>query len=281
MSRPRRRAAIVSGGARGLGAEVGRGLARDGWRVMLLDACADDDALGYSLATPADLDGSLAACRDAAGTADNADARIVDVRDQPALDRAVEEAVTRFGGLDAAVAAAGVVAGGRPAWETHDDEWAVLLDVDLTGVWRLARAVVPALLSRSEPRSGRFVAVSSAGGMRGLPRLAGYCAAKHGVIGLVRSLAADLAGTGVTANVVCPGSMPTAMLQASAAMYGLDDVTDFAHHHLLGRLLDVAEVARVVQWLCREETGGMTGAVVAVDAGMTATAAYGHPVRPV
>jgi SDR family mycofactocin-dependent oxidoreductase len=186
------------------------------------------------------------------------------------LDGAVANAVDRFGGLDAAVAAAGCIAGGPPAWEVDDDLWAAMVGVNLEGVWRLARAAVPALLARPAPRHGRFVAVSSSGGTDGLPFLAAYVAAKHGVNGLVRSLAAELGPHGVTANAVAPGSTRTAMLEASAGVYGLASVDAFTEHHLLGRLLDPDEVAALVAWVCGPTSGGVTGAVLPVDAGMTA-----------
>jgi SDR family mycofactocin-dependent oxidoreductase len=194
-----------------------------------------------------------------------------DVRIQADVDRAVDEATGRYGGLDAAVAVAGVVAGGTDVWETGDDQWRALTGVNLDGVWRLARAAVPALLARPAPRQGRFVAVASAAGVIGLPRMAAYAASKHGVIGLVRSLAGELGPHGVTANVVAPGSVATAALDASASFYGLADPTEFAVHHPLGRLVEPEEVAEAVAWLAGPHSSGVTGAVLPVDAGMTAT----------
>ena len=97
-----------------------------------------------------------------------------------------------------------------------------MLDVNLGGVLTAARVGVPALLRRPEPREGRFIAVASAAATRGLPMLAAYCAAKAGVTGLVRALAAELGGTGVTANAVSPGSTRTPILDESARLYGLE-----------------------------------------------------------
>jgi NAD(P)-dependent dehydrogenase (short-subunit alcohol dehydrogenase family) len=114
------------------------------------------------------------------------------------------------------------------------------------------------------------VAVASAAGVLGLRRLGGYVASKHAVIGLVRALAADLAGTGVTANAVCPGSTRTPILEASARVYGLDSVEDFAGHQLLERLLEPDEPAALITWLCGPTSSGVTGAVLPVDGGMTA-----------
>jgi NAD(P)-dependent dehydrogenase (short-subunit alcohol dehydrogenase family) len=126
------------------------------------------------------------------------------------------------------------------------------------------------MLARPEPRDGRFVAVSSAAGVRGLPQLAAYSASKHGVIGLVTSMAAELGPLGITANVVCPGSTDTDMLTASAAVYGLPSKEEFAQHHLLPRLLQPEEIAAAIAFLCGPGASGMTGAVIPVDAGMDA-----------
>lgn len=259
------RVAVVTGAARGIGAAVARALAADGWRLVLVDRCADDPALAYPLASRADLDGVVAAC----GGPEVAEIVVGDVRDQATLDGAVARAVEQFGGLDAAVAAAGCIASSA-AWADDEAVWSTMLGVNLEGVWRLARASVPALLDRPAPRHGRFVAVSSAGGTVGLPQLAAYTAAKSGVHGFVRSLAAELGPEGITANAVAPGSTTTAMLDASAAVYGLPDATEFAQHHLLGRTLDPTEVAALVAWLCGPASAGVTGAVLPVDAGMTA-----------
>jgi SDR family mycofactocin-dependent oxidoreductase len=195
---------------------------------------------------------------------------VADVRDQHALDRAVGIAVERFGGLDAALAVAGAIRGGDTAWETSDDTWAAMVGINLEGVWRLARAAVPAMLERPQPRRGRFIAVSSSGGTLGLPQLAAYGAAKHGVEGFVRSLAAELGTEGITANAVAPGSTATAMLEASAAVYALDDPAELAIHQFQRRLIDPDEIAAMLHWLCGLDSGAVTGAVLAVDAGMTA-----------
>ncbi|HEU5150388.1 MAG TPA: mycofactocin-coupled SDR family oxidoreductase [Iamia sp.] len=258
--------AIVTGGARGIGAATARALAADGWRLVLVDRCADDPALRYPLATPAELDGVVADC----GGPERAVGVVTDVRDQAGLDGAVAEAVARFGRLDAAVAAAGAITGGDPGWETDDGTWEAMIGINLEGVWRLARAAVPALRASAPPREGRFVAVASAGASVGLPLLTAYTAAKAGVVGLVRSLAAELAPEGITVNAVAPGSTDTSMLAASAEVYGLASVDEFAVHHLSQGLVTVDQVAALVAWLCGPTSGAVTGALLPVDAGMTA-----------
>jgi SDR family mycofactocin-dependent oxidoreductase len=254
------RVALVTGAARGIGAAVVRRLAAAGWGLVAVDVCADDPAIGYSLATRAELD-ALAGCGAVIPV-------VADVRDGEALRAAVGVAVERFGGLDAAVAAAGVVAGGGPHWESAVASERAVLEVDLVGVLNLARAAVPALLQRPQPRQGRFVAVASAAASRGLTGLAAYSAAKAGVAGFVRALAADLAGSGITANAVSPGSTDTAMLAASAALYGLAGVEEFAGQQPVRRLLEPDEVAAAVAFLAGPDGAAITGAVLAVDGGL-------------
>jgi len=261
------RVAIVTGAARGIGASTARRLAADGFRLVLVDRCADDPGLPYSLATEAELHATCDAC----GGDEVAVGVVGDVRDQALLDHAVATAVDLFGGLDAALAVAGGVTGGQPAWEADDLNWDTMFGINFDGVRRLATAAVPAMLERGRPRHGRFIAVSSAGGTLGLPLLASYSAAKHAVIGFIKSLAAELGPEGITANAVAPGSTATEMLQASAAVYGLASPLEFASHHQLGRLVEPDEAAALLAWLCGPDSDAITGAVLPVDAGMTAS----------
>jgi SDR family mycofactocin-dependent oxidoreductase len=257
------RVALVTGAARGIGAATVTALAAGGWRVIAVDRCADDPALPYPLGSRGDLDRVVAEAGPATVIAAQAD-----TRDPDALAGAVRLAEERWGGLDAAVAAAGVIAGGVPAWQVPPEQEQAVLDIDLGGVLTLARVAVPALLRRPEPRRGRFLAVASAAATRGLPMLAVYCAAKAGVAGFVRALAAELGGTGVTANAVSPGSTATPILDESARLYGLPAAGAFAAQQPLGRLLSPAEVAAVIAFLAGDGASAMTGAIVPVDGGL-------------
>jgi len=258
------RVAVVTGAGRGIGAAVVDQLAGQGWRVLAVDICADIPGTPYPLASRADL--AAVAKR----WPDQVLDFVGDVRDQEAMTEAVATAEREFARVDAAVAAAAIMAGGQALWETTDAEWDALFDTGVRGVFTLARAAVPALLRRPEPRSGRFVALASAAGHTGLWHLAGYNAAKHAVVGLIRGLATDLRGTGVTATAVSPGSTRTAMLDATAELYHLDTVEEFSQHQLVERLLAPEEVAAAVCFLCGEQSSAITGTVVHADGGFTA-----------
>jgi SDR family mycofactocin-dependent oxidoreductase len=255
------RVALVTGAARGIGAATVARLDAAGWAVVAVDRASDDPRLPYPMGTAAELNAVV----DAAGAAV---AVRGDATDLGVMSRAVDLADEHFGGLDAVIAVAGVIAGGVPLWEVPLEQERAVLEVNLDGVLVAARAGIPALLRRQEPRSGRFVAVASAAATRGLPMLAAYCAAKAGVSGLVRGLAAELRGTGVTANAVSPGSTATSILNESARLYDLESVEAFAAQQPLERLLTPDEVAAAIVWLAGTDASAMTGATIPVDGGL-------------
>ena len=257
------RVALVTGGARGIGAATVAELVRQGYGVTALDVAAGADVpsgLGYPLATPEDLASVAALDVDRVLPVES------DVRDREALDLAVNATLDRFGRLDAVVAAAGVVVGGRPQWETHDDHLDTLLDVNVRGVWNIAAATIPTMLAGPDPAGCRFVAVASAAGERGLPNLTAYAASKHAVIGIVRGLAADLAGTGMCAVAIAPGSTRTAMLAATADLYGAT-TSELARHQTIRRLVEPEEIAEVIALCCSPAGAALNGAVVRADGG--------------
>ena len=262
--------AVVTGAARGMGADTARRLSARGVHVALIDrpvdadgAYGDEDALPapYEPATVADLDRALQACEG------RGEAHVADVRDGAALARALDAVADRHGRIDLAVAAAGALSGGPPLWETTTEVWDAMVGVNLTGVFNLARAAVPHLLVAPSPTRCRLVAVASAAAHHGLPGLAAYTAAKHGVAGLVRAMAAELGPSGVTANAVAPGSTRTPMLEASAAVYAVDGPEAFAGQSRIQRLIEPDEIAATIEWLCLDAPGALTGAVLDVDGG--------------
>jgi len=260
------RVALVTGAARGIGAATVDALAGEGYRIVALDACAGPgaDGLPYAQASKDDLAAVAARHPGQVVTV------VADVRDAAALAGAAALALERFGRLDAAVAAAAVIAGGSPLWETPPEQADLLWSVDVMGVWNLAAACVPLMLAGPDPGGCRFVAVASAAGTRGLFHLGAYGMAKHAVVGLVRGLAADLVGTGVSAVAVSPGSTRTPMLAATAALYGLADVEDFTRSQLTHRLIEPDEVARTIAYCASAAGGVLTGSVVSAEGGFRA-----------
>ncbi len=204
---------LVTGAARGQGRSHALGFARRGATVIALDLCADIDTIPYPLATAEDLAETAQLIADAGGTCRTVRA---DIRDGAAMRTAVDGILDEHGRLDVCVANAGVV-GFAPVCELTDAQWATMLDVNLTGVFHTLRAAAPPM---REAGSGRIITIASMGGRSGTPNLGHYAAAKWGAIGLTKTLALELAGSGVTANVVCPGTVDTAMVH-NPAMYGL------------------------------------------------------------
>lgn len=261
------RVALVTGAARGIGAATTARLASLGYHVLAIDWCLADSAevlpehLPYPMAGRLDLD--------SVASHPNVEAVVADVRDFEKLREAVDYALQRWGRLDAAVAAAAVIAGGKSLWCTPAAELHMLWEIDVLGVWNTAAAAVPAMLDGPDPSGCRFVAIASTAASHGLHNLAGYNTVKHAVVGLIKGLAADLVGTGVTAVAVSPGSTRTPMLEATASLYGLPDTAAFADHQLLYRLLEPEEVAATIAFCCSPEGGMLNGSVVRADGGFS------------
>lgn len=257
--------AVVTGAARGIGAAVAAALADAGWDLVLGDV-EDPGTVGgltYDLSSPQDRDATAAGCRERGATVMSADC---DVRRPGQVRDLVAAAGPR---MRAAVAVAGVLGAEGPAWQQTAEDLDRDMSVNLHGVANLAAAAVPSLLAGPDPQRCRFVAVVSSGADRGLPRLASYVASKHAALGYIRSLAADLAPSGVTANAVLPGSTRTAMLQRTAQVYGLPSADGFAVNQRIGRLIEPSEIAAAVVWLCSAHASAVTGTALSVDGAFT------------
>jgi SDR family mycofactocin-dependent oxidoreductase len=203
------RVAIVTGGGRGQGRSHALTLAREGAAVVVCDLLADLDSVPYPLSTQQDLDDTVAAVRDAGGRCTGMRA---DVRSSADMSALAETALSEFGRIDILVANAGI-AGVASIAEMSEAEWSTMIAVNLGGVFKSMRAVVPHMV---EAGYGRIVATSSVVGRQGSPNIGHYVAAKWGVIGLVKSLALEVAQHGVTVNAVCPAAVDTAMIHNDA-----------------------------------------------------------------
>jgi NAD(P)-dependent dehydrogenase (short-subunit alcohol dehydrogenase family) len=267
------RVAVVTGAARGVGRATAVALAAAGADVLVTDLCRDLDRCPYPMGTKDQLDETARRCAEHGSRVITA---IADVRSAADTRAAVRTAIDELGKVDILVNNAGVVApGGRPAHEFSEEEWLLVTDVNLHGPWRFAKAVLPHMVRR---RSGSIVNVASTGGLVAFPAFAPYVAAKHGLIGLTRALAADYGPHGIRVNAVCPTSvrddpaLDGTMLGAVAAvldtsLQAYEQLT--VQYHPLGSLVDAEDVAAACVWLACDESGRITGTALPVDSGFT------------
>lgn len=267
------RAVIVTGAARGQGREIALHFAAQGADLAICDVGQPAMAtVDYPLASSAELNAVVEAIRDLGG---HALARSCDIRDQSQVDAFVQAAKDAFGKVDILVNNAGILSGNKPVHEMSDDQFLTMIDVNLVGVWRVTRSVVPHLIAAG---GGRIVNVASAAGLVGAPGFGHYCAAKHGVVGLTKTMAAELAPYKITVNAICPGLVDTKMVEHSAErLAGQLGITEDAAydafltvHHIKERITP-AQSAAAVLYLASEAARVVTGACLPVDAGWTAT----------
>ncbi|WP_127128787.1 SDR family oxidoreductase [Georgenia sp. SYP-B2076] len=259
--------ALVTGAARGIGRATALALAEAGAKVVLTDLDHQVEGLTYGTATNADLEATAA---ELSGAGAEVATAFVDVRDHAALVRAVETAVSRFGGLDIVVANAGVASWPTTTWQATEEQWHTMIDVVLTGTWNTCRAAIPAILGGG--RGGSIVLIGSTAAVKPVPTIGHYAAAKSGLVGLLKSLALELAGDSIRVNAVHPGGTGTEMTQNPAAEHWqetAEGVGGTLELPLPIHRMEPIDVAHAVRWLCSSEARYMTGAQIVLDAGAT------------
>jgi SDR family mycofactocin-dependent oxidoreductase len=266
--------ALITGAARGIGRAQAVRFAQEGADVVALDVCGPVDTVVIPHSTPADLDQTAALVTE---TGARVHAEIVDVRDLDGVRAATDRGVERFSGLDVVCATAGITSRGT-ALELGENVWRTMLDVNLTGVWHTCRAAAPHLIARG---AGAIILTNSIAGLRGLVGVAHYTAAKHGVVGLMRSLANELAPHNVRVNCVHPTNVDTPMIQNDAVRRAFRPDLDrpptqaeFAEaarnmNMLAVPWVEAVDVANAALFLASDEARYITAVTLPVDAGAT------------
>jgi 3-hydroxybutyrate dehydrogenase len=248
--------ALITGGGRGIGRAIALAFAREGARVALVARTAQQvEEVADEIRATCDTEAISAVC---------------DVADAASVARAFAGVAERFGGVDILVNNAGI-AESAPLVKTSDELWQRLLAVNLTGTFLCTRAALPVMLERGW---GRVINIASIAGKTGAPYISAYTASKHGVLGLTRSVALEVATKGVTVNAICPGYVETEM--AAQAINNISSKTGKSEEEARdvlnrmspqNRLVTTEEVAALALLLASEEGRGINGQAINVDGG--------------
>jgi SDR family mycofactocin-dependent oxidoreductase len=274
MGRVEGKVALITGAARGQGRAHALRLAEEGADIIAVDSCTSYGTVPYAGASEADL-------AETAKQVEDRDRRILtrvaDVRDQAGLDAAVADGLSEFGRLDIVSANAGI-ASFAPAWEITEEVWQEMIDINLTGVWKTTKAAIPAMIEQGS--GGSIILTSSTAGLVAFGNLAHYTSAKHGVVGLMRVLAVELAPHRIRVNSIHPTTVDTPMVQNSA-MYELftgdasatrdDAATGMkALNALPVPWVEAVDISNALLYLASDEARYVTGTTQVIDAGALA-----------
>ncbi len=272
-SRFQDRTVFITGAAHGMGRAHALAFACEGARLVLCDACRQYSTVPYPLARPEEL-ASLASEIEQMGRPVLAEQ--VDVTDLAAMQALAERAQRELGLIDIVVANAGLYSF-APSWELTEAQWDETVNVDLKGAWITCKVCIPQMISR---HTGKIICISSTAGFKGMANLAHYVAAKHGVLGLVKTLAIELAPYNINVNAVCPTSVDTVMCR-NQTLYdvfagGPGPLATYEHMLKLmnqlnlfpdRNLLPPEAISAAVLWLASDEARHLTGCALPVDAG--------------
>jgi SDR family mycofactocin-dependent oxidoreductase len=265
---------FITGGARGQGRSHAVYFAEAGADVIIADVLADIETVTRSGATREDLDETIDLVEK---TGQRVFAGQADVRDFAALKAVVDEGVAKFGRLDFCLANAGIMAKPGFLWELTEEQWRTTIDINLSGVFHAIKAAVPHIIDGD--RGGAVVLTSSVAGVKGYPTYGNYVAAKHGVIGLMKTLAQELGPKNVRVNAILPSTVNTPMVQykefwqairPDLADPGPEDAKEWYDASVLlpgAGMLEPYDISEAAVWLCSDKARFVTGLDMRVDAG--------------
>jgi len=266
--------ALVSGVGRGQGRQVAIDLAKEGADIIGFDICQDIPTASVPMATPEELDSTR---REVEATGRSMVAMAADVRDYAQVEAVVKSGLAEFGRLDVVIANAGIVTDTGPFWELSLQGWNDVTATNLTGVFHTAKAATPAIIEGG--RGGALVLVSSAGAAKGFPNIANYVAAKRGVAGMIRPMAAELGPFSIRVNALAPTNVGTPMFlsETNKKLFvpHLAAPTDEEYeaacrpqHVLPIGWIDTSDTSAAARWLASDEARYVTGIELRVDAGV-------------
>jgi SDR family mycofactocin-dependent oxidoreductase len=266
--------AFITGAARGQGRHHAVRFAEAGANVVVIDICREVPSASYDGATLEDLNQTVKLV-EAEGA--KVVAAEVDVRDTAALASVVEDARKAFGSIDIVSANAGI-AGYSPALEMTDAAWREMIDIDLSGVWNTVRASAPVMVQAGN--GGAIVLTSSVAGLMAFPNLVHYTTAKHGLIGMMKALAVELAPERIRVNAICPSHVDTPMIQhprvyelftggVKGATVEQAMVAMKSMHALPIPWVEPEDVSNALLWLASDAARYVTGVALPVDGGLT------------
>jgi (+)-trans-carveol dehydrogenase len=265
--------AFITGAARGQGRSHAVRLAQEGADIIAIDICKQIDSVRIPLSTPEDLAETADLVKGLNRSVYTAE---VDVRDYDALKAAVDSGVEQLGRLDIIVANAGIGNGGATLDKTGEGDWTDMIDVNLAGVWKTVKAGVPHILEGG--RGGSIILTSSVGGLKAYPHTGHYVAAKHGVVGLMRTFAVELGQHNIRVNSVHPTNVNTPLFMNEGTMKlfrpdlqnpGPDDMKVVAQmmHTLPIGWVEPEDISNAVLFLASDEARYITGVTLPIDAG--------------
>ena len=275
MGRLTNKVALISGVARGQGRSHAQRLAAEGVSIIGFDGLCTYDTVPYKQATQQDLDETVRLIEAAGG---RIYAGRADVRDRAEIERIISAGVAEIGPIDIVVANAGIGITSRPFWEVSQAEWDDVVGVCLTGVWHTVSAAVPSMIAAGQ--GGSVIMTSSAAAIKAAPQLSPYIAAKTGVIGMMRSMANDLAPYRIRINCVAPTAVPTdfvlndrlyQIFSPDSPEPNLEDAKKVMRSmHPLGEpWIETQDISAAVAYLASDEARYITGIVLPVDLGLS------------
>jgi (+)-trans-carveol dehydrogenase len=265
--------ALVTGAARGQGRSHAVRLAKEGADVAVLDICKKIDWMPHSMGTEEDLDETV---RLVEAEGRRALKGVVDVRSSSEVQAFADQAISELGKIDILLANAGISSNAALLHEQKEDEFDDMIGVNLKGVWLAMRAVVPHMIDR---QYGRIVVTASTAALGGTPMVGPYTAAKHGALGLVRTLAVEQGKNGITVNAVAPGTVGSPMMlnEHAFSIFNPANPTREEAEKVLSSFFPIPrpwvepdEVSNLVLFLASDDARGITGQVYPIDLGFTA-----------